>query len=61
MEDGLIEGLIKIRCIGVRDGFKENPDGIKITPKGIEYLQDNGAMKKAAEFLKSIKEIVPGF
>lgn len=60
IDDGLVEGLVKVRCIGVKDGFKEMPDGVKITPRGIEYLQENSAMKRAAEFLKSIKEIVPG-
>lgn len=34
---------------------------IKITQKGIEFLEDNGKMKKAAEVLKTIKDIVPGF
>ena len=33
----------------------------KITEKGIAFLEDNGKMKKAAEVLKTIKDIVPGF
>ncbi len=33
---------------------------LMITPKGIEFLQENSAMNKAREFLKSLKEIVPG-
>ena len=34
--------------------------GIRITPKGIEFLQENSSMKRAAQFLKSLKEAVPG-
>ena len=60
IDDGLIEGLVKIEYLSAKDEFKEISDGVKITPKGIEYLQENSAMKKAAEFLKSVKEIVPG-
>lgn len=32
----------------------------RITQKGIEYLQDNSKMQKAAEFLRTVKDIVPG-
>lgn len=31
---------------------------IRITPKGIEYLQDNSMMKKAAEFVKSAMQLL---
>lgn len=33
---------------------------IKITEKGIIFFEDNSKMKKAAEFLKSASEIIPG-
>lgn len=32
----------------------------RITQKGIEFLEDNTKIKKAAQFLKSLKEAVPG-
>ena len=32
----------------------------EITIKGLEYLEDNTFMKKAAEMAKGIKDIVPG-
>ena len=32
----------------------------RITQKGIEFLEDNSRMKKAAEFLRSVKETIPG-
>ena len=44
---GLNRGVGKIKVIDM-----------KITPRGIEYLEDNSNMQKAKEFLKSIKEIV---
>lgn len=31
----------------------------QITPKGIEYLSDNSFMKKAMEFFKDVKNIIP--
>lgn len=31
-----------------------------ITLQGLEYLQENSLMKKAAAFVKGVKEIVPG-
>lgn len=33
---------------------------IQITPKGIEYLQNNGLLKKAERFMKTVKNTVPG-
>jgi len=32
----------------------------RITLKGLEYLEENSLMKKAARLAKGIKEIVPG-
>ena len=36
-----------------------NLDQAQITPKGIEYLDDNSLMEKAKKFLKETKEIMP--
>ena len=33
---------------------------IRITTKGIEYLQDNTKMKQAYKFLKEVKSWIPG-
>ena len=35
--------------------------GAKITQKGIEFLQDRSRMKKAADFLRTVKDAIPGF
>lgn len=33
---------------------------LQITPKGIEYLQENSTMQKVKTALKDFKEIIPG-
>lgn len=33
-------------------------DNIQITPKGIEYLEENGLMKKVAEILKTTADLI---
>ena len=50
-EEGYIVGLVFPASIGSID--------LRITQKGIEFLQENSMMKKAAAFLKTIKETVP--
>lgn len=35
-------------------------DSLCITQEGIEFMQENSAMSKARDFLKSLKEIIPG-
>ena len=56
--DGYISGVAIAKGLNRGVGRIKIID-IKITPKGIEYLEDNSNMKKAREFLKSIKEILP--
>ena len=58
-DDGYIEGVQMIPILGQRRSYKLMPD-IAITPKGIEYLQNNSMMAKAKECLKTIKDITPG-
>ena len=58
-EDGLIQGIALISMHGKKfPGIKFMPD-FSITPIGIEYLQNNSSMAKAAEYLKSINDILP--
>ena len=59
-KDGYIEGiaLVAIPC-------RENKgvkilSNLQITPKGIEYLQENSTMQKVKTALKDFKEIIPG-
>lgn len=58
--DGYISGVALIPILGRADKGVRLLPNLCITPKGIEYLQENSTMSKAREFLKSIKEIVPG-
>lgn len=59
-EDGYIEGASLIAIAGrSTPGIKLNPD-FMITPKGIDFLQNNSTMSKAKEFLKTLKEMIPG-
>jgi len=60
LEEGYIRGVSIVPVAGCADtGVKLRAD-LRITPKGIEYLQENSMMAKAKDFLKGIKEIIPG-
>ncbi len=59
-EEGYIRGLLYEQTMSDSSPHVVTPIKPKITIKGLEYLEDNTFMKKAAETLKTIKEIVPG-
>lgn len=59
LEDGYVEGFFSVPILGRERGIK-GLENIQITPKGIEYLQDNSMMKKAGDFLRTLKETIPG-
>lgn len=55
-EDGYIDGITYVNGLpGVK--ILRYP---RITLKGLEYLEENSTMKKAAALLRGIKETVPG-
>ena len=56
-KEGFITGINIIISAGIQ-GIKAMD--LKITQKGIEYLQENSVMAKAKDFLKTAKEIIPG-
>lgn len=56
---GYIEGLNIVQYIRQPERI-EPPMEPHITLQGLEYLQENSLMKKAAAFAKGVKEIVPG-
>lgn len=60
LEDGYIEGVDQISVLGRTEKLVKMTQDIMITPLGIEFLQDNSNMSKAKEFLKTLKEIIPG-
>lgn len=56
-EAGYIAGVRVIRALGMEDIRLDN---IRITLKGLEYLEENGMMEKACRLLKDIKDVTPG-
>lgn len=51
VKDGYIEGVL---CTHTKEGYSFTFDDINITPKGIEYLQENSYMQKAKETVCSL-------
>lgn len=56
--EGYVTGVAFVHMVGGPPGIKLGD--LKITQKGIEYLQENSKMRKAAEFVKTIVDFVPG-
>lgn len=57
---GYIDGVILIPILGQMNKTAKITENISITPKGIEYIKENSTMQKAKQFLKELKEIIPG-
>lgn len=58
--NGYIRGLVYTQTMGDVFPHIVEPIRPRITLKGMEYLEENSFMKKAAGFLKGIKDITPG-
>lgn len=56
--EGYVTGVTIVPRMGAAPGIKLV--NLKITQRGIEYLEDNSKMAKAKELLKTIKETIPG-
>lgn len=59
-EDGYVEGVSLLSVAGQLTPAVKLERSIMITPKGIEYLQENSAIAKAKKFLKELKDATPG-
>lgn len=57
-DDGYIKGVAMVSRPGGAPGVKILD--LKITSAGIEYLQENSSIQKAKNFLKGLKEVIPG-
>lgn len=55
-ESGYIDGVLLFNVLGGR-GVKI--DTIRITLRGLEYLEENSFMKKASNIAKGISELIP--
>lgn len=58
LSEGYIKGIAVLPRMG--GGFGIKLLELRITQKGIEFLQDNSKMAKARNFLKTFKETIPG-
>ena len=58
--NGYIRGLVYEQTMSDSSPHVVMPIAPKITIKGLEYLESNSFMKKAADTLKRVKEIIPG-
>ena len=58
LDAGYVTGVVVESCL---DGTLPDIDctNISITLKGLEYLEENSLMKKAAKIAKGIKEVAP--
>lgn len=56
--EGYLKGIAFSTAVGGISGVKVY--SVKITQKGIEFLQENSRIRKAAEFLKTAVDIIPG-
>lgn len=58
LKNGYVEGFQTIQYIGDPTPNIEGLEGIRITLKGLEYLEENSLMQKAARFAKRIAEVL---
>lgn len=56
--EGYITGVSFPAAVGGIRSAK--PYDIRITQKGIVFLQENGSIQRAAKFLQTVKDTVPG-
>ena len=59
-EEGYIKGLVYEQTMSDSSPHVVIPIRPKITIKGLEYLAENGLMKKAESVFKTVKEFIPG-
>lgn len=55
-EDGYVEGVHYVKTMGMKGVKLTN---LRITLKGLEYLEENSFMKKAANIAKGITDLIP--
>lgn len=58
LDRGYIKGVTVVPILKTGKRIKwSNPE---ITQEGVEFIEENSRMGKAKEFLKTLKEIIPG-
>ena len=58
--NGYIRGLVYEQTMSDNSPHVVTPIAPKITIRGMEYLESNSFMRKAADTMKRVKEIIPG-
>lgn len=58
LKNGYVEGFQVIQYIGDQTPNIEGLECIRITLKGLEYLEENSLMQKAARLAKGIAEVL---
>lgn len=58
LKNGYVEGFQVIQYIEDQTPNIEGLEGIRITLKGLEYLEENSLMQKAARLAKGIAEVL---
>ena len=58
LKSGYVEGFKMTRYTGDQTPNIEGLEGIRITLKGLEYLEENSLMQKAARLEKGIAEVL---
>ena len=58
LKSGYVEGFKMTRYTGDQAPSIEGLEGIRITLKGLEYLEENSLMQKAARLAKGIAEVL---
>lgn len=58
LKNGYVEGFQVIQYIGDQAPNIEGLEGIRITLKGLEYLEENSLMQKASRLAKGIAEVL---
>lgn len=56
IDEGYVNGAMVVRAVGIA-GVKMSD--IRISLKGLEYLNDNSFMKKAANIAKGVTDLIP--
>ena len=59
LDAGLVDGFIELPIMGqLHEGIK--PNNPRITLRGIQYLKENTPSGKVVQFLKMLKDTIPG-
>lgn len=59
-EEGYIKGIVMEQTMSDDRPHIVTPIRPRITIRGLEYLSENGIMKKIANTLKNVKDSIPG-